>query len=87
MARRPRKPRRPSVKVKKRPTPKTPRGKLMRRIENAGRAASALRLAGKMPGALRLDRELDDLVGKAERKGWADSAMTAEERGRRKGGA
>lgn len=68
----------------KRPRPKTPRGRLMRKIENKARAASSCRLAGNIQQALTIEGEVDRLVSGAEGKGWADSALLAEQRGQQK---
>jgi hypothetical protein len=69
-------------KAKKR---KSARGKLMADIRRCAATATKLRLDGKIPGAQKFEREVDRLTGRAQLKGWSDSAFTAETAGQQQG--
>lgn len=66
-------------------SPKSEKGRLMGQIRRHASAAAILRLRGLIPGAMRYEEDLDRAVSRAEAKGWADDAMSAEERGRHEG--
>lgn len=51
-------------------------------IRKLAKEAATARLAGNMPLATRLDRQLDQMVSLAEKRGRGDAAYEAEEEGR-----
>lgn len=60
---------------------KSPKSKLMTLIRTKQAQASMYRLAGFIPNAIEHEQVVDRLVSEAEKNGWADSALLAEERG------
>jgi hypothetical protein len=55
---------------------------LLGQIKRKATAGSLLRLRGQVAGAQRYDEEVDNLASLAERRGWGDDALEAEEAGR-----
>ena len=55
---------------------------LLGNIKRKATAGALLRLRGQIAGAQRYDEEVDNLASLAERKGWVDEAVEAEEAGR-----
>jgi hypothetical protein len=55
--------------------------KLMRKIRVTKASAASLRLSGFIPNASFHEQVVDRLVHDAERKGWGDDAVLAEEQG------
>lgn len=66
------------------PSKKNPESKTaaLARIRAVARKAATERLAGRIQDASILDREIDRLVGNAEKSGWGDDAFEAEMDGR-----
>jgi len=59
----------------------SPKGQLLRKIRVAKETAARLRLAGFIPNAVFHEANVDRLVSEAEKKGWGDEAVLAEETG------
>jgi hypothetical protein len=62
------------------------KARLMASIRLRAAAAALKRLQGKIADAVREDREIDRRQEQAEREGWGDDAVLAEEKGRQMGG-
>ena len=62
----------------------TAKGRALGTIRRHSEAAAFLRKRGLIQFAQRIEKNVDRMVSKAERKGFGDAAFAAEEAGQRK---